>query len=200
MIAFVRGLVAGTGTDSVYLDVNGLGFEITVPARTLERLLPPGQDVFLHTYLQVSENEFKLYGFLDKGELELFRTLMAVPGMGAKTCLAVVAAMAPGDLYQAVLAGDEKSLTRIPGIGPKMAQRLIFELKGRLSRLVPAGAGGDVSRPAWEEVLAALETLGYTRSEVFPILMELQSKNELGDRLEDNLKKVLRIRAGSMKL
>lgn len=199
MIAFIRGMVVDTGGESVLVDVNGLGFEIIIPVRTLQQIPVPGREVFLHTYLQVLENEFKLYGFLEKGELTLFRTLMGISGMGARTCLGVVSAMTPEELYRAVLAEDEKTLTKIPGIGKKSAQRLIFELKGKVPQVMPEKAAGNTASPTWQETLIALETLGYSRSEVFPILVELQAQNELADRVEENIKRVLRIKAASLK-
>ncbi|NLU51131.1 MAG: Holliday junction branch migration protein RuvA [Syntrophomonadaceae bacterium] len=197
MLAFIRGTVVTVGSESVILDVNGIGFEVTVPARTLEKLPGVGREAMLHTYLQVLENEFKLYGFLYKEELELFRTLMSIPGMGAKTCLAVVSNIPPADFYRAIMAEDEKTLTKIPGIGKKSAQRLIFELQGKLPSYEWATAGGETG-PVWEETLMALEALGYNRSEVFPILVELQAKNQLQERAEDNIRMVLKVKAGNL--
>ncbi|MCR4400687.1 MAG: Holliday junction branch migration protein RuvA [Syntrophomonadaceae bacterium] len=197
MISFVRGTLVEASAESAVVEVNGMGLELTIPAGTLARLPQVGTQVMLHTHLQVLESGWKLYGFLHRSELRLFRLLMEVSGMGGRTCLGVVGSMPPEDFYRAVLAGDEKTLTRIPGIGKKSAQRLIFELQGRLQRAgVPLpGVAVSGSSPQWEETLLALEALGYERSEVYPLLVDLSGRGELGACAEDNLRLVLRMKA-----
>jgi len=200
VIAFLRGILVDTGTDCVYLDVNGVGFEVTVPPRVLNRVTCIGQEVFLYTYLQTLENEFRIYGFLDKDERQLFRTLLSIPGLGAKTCLGIVSSMTTEELYRAVLAQDEKSLTSVPGIGRKTAQRLIFELQNKWPKTdLIATTASESLRSSWTDTISALETLGFKSSELVPILSELQAKNELGEAVEENVRKVLRLKGASAK-
>ncbi|MGI6487749.1 MAG: Holliday junction branch migration protein RuvA [Syntrophomonadaceae bacterium] len=199
MIAFVRGAVVEIGSESVCVEVNGIGYEVIVPISALNRLQgQQGRETMFHTYLQVLENEFKLYGFLGRNELELFKTLMGISGMGARTSLAVLGTMKPDEFYQAILAGDEKALTRVPGIGKKTAQRLLFELKGKVPE-IEADMAGPVDLSTREETMLALEALGYSRSELYPILAQLERDQEMGERVEDNIKKILKIKGNLSK-
>lgn len=197
MISCLKGILLETGMDAVVLDVNGIGFEVIIHQRALPHLPPRGDLLFLHTHLQVLENEFKLYGFLYREELKLFKKLLSVSGMGAKGALNVLAFMDPAGFYAAITSSDEKLLTRIPGIGKKSAQRLIFELREKVGDIEPisAEAAGDST----EQVIEALEALGYLRSEVFPLLVELKKSGQMGDRVEENVKIVLKMKARQMK-
>ena len=200
MIAFLKGMLVDAGVDCLYVDVNGIGFEVIVPPRVLNSLRPLGQEVFLYTHLQSLENEFRIYGFLKKEDRELFQTLLSIPGLGAKTCLGVISAMTSEELYQAVMAGDEKSLTTIPGIGRKTAQRLIFELRNRLPADVSVGMGqGEALRFRWNDTLMALEALGFKSYELIPILSQLEANNELRETVEENVRKVLKLKGAAGK-
>jgi Holliday junction DNA helicase RuvA len=191
MIAFLRGKLSFIGDDSVWLDVNGVGYEINVHQRTLGQMQRLGAECTLYTYMSVQENESKLYGFLYKEELNLFKLLIAISGIGSKVAQSIVAVMSPVQFYQAILSGDEKRLLSIPGIGKKMAGRLVFELKDRLSKVNLEVAGDNTeSGSHTAELLEALEALGYSRSEVFPVVMNLQG--ELTDKVEENLKLTLK--------
>lgn len=198
MISCLRGVLYEIGADSVIIDVHGAGLEISLHQRALAALPRVGQSLLLHTHLQVLENEFRLYGFLDKEEVKLFKTLLGISGMGAKGAMNVLAAMEPLSFYQAIASGDEKVLTGIPGIGKKSAGRLIFELKNKVAEmsLTPAD---DTGGSAVEEVLQAMESLGYGRSEVYSLVMELKQGGELSERLEDNIKTLLKHKVRQMK-
>lgn len=199
MIAFVKGILHDSRPDLVVIDVNGLGYEINVHPRVTGRLPMPGQDFMLYTHLAVSENECKLYGFPDQAELGLFRLLLTVSGIGPRVALNVLAATEPAQFYQAILSRDEKALLRIPGIGKKSAQRLLFELKDKVGQeeaITPAAADGG--QPL-SEVMEALEALGYSRSEVFADVMELQKSGQLSRELADNVKLVLKRKAQQLK-
>ncbi len=197
MISCLKGILLETGVDAVVLDVNGIGFEVIIHQRALPHLPPRGDLLFLHTHLQVLENEFKVYGFLYREELKLFKKLLSVSGMGAKGALNVLSFMDPASFYAAIASSDERLLTRIPGIGKKSAQRLIFELREKVGELEPvsAEAAGDSA----EQVMEALEALGYLRSEVFPLLVELKKTGQLGVKVEENVKNVLKMKARQMK-
>jgi len=147
----------------------------------------------------VLDNDLKLFGFLNREELELFKILLGVSGIGARGALNVLATLTPVDFFRAIASGDEKRLLAVPGIGKKSAQRLVFELKDKVGNqpgLIWAPSEDGVGL---EEVMEALETLGYQRSEIFPLVMEMKNQGELGERIEENIKRVLRRKAMQMK-
>jgi len=198
MIAFIRGNLEETTENGVIIEAQGLAYEINMHRRDIASLPQLGLPVKIYTHFQVMENEFKLYGFAAKEEQTLFRLLLTVSGMGAKGAMNVLEAMEPDKFYRAVASQDEKLLTTISGIGKKSAQRLIFELKDKIgaARAVTAQPGEE---PWLNDVMDALETLGYQRSEVFPLIMELRAQGKMSDRVEDNIKLVLKNRAMQIK-
>ncbi|HHV15933.1 MAG TPA: Holliday junction branch migration protein RuvA [Gelria sp.] len=198
MISFVRGFLVEQYDDSIVVDVNGLGYEVIIPPRNMAKLPARGEIVLLYTYLQVLENEFRLYGFMEKEELKLFKQLLRVSGMGAKGAVNILDFIDPHGFYQAIVSQDEKLLIKIPGVGKKTASRLIFELKDKISTeqltVVP-----DQHDSSVDDVLEALEVLGYGRSEIYPLVLEMQSRGELDGSVEENLKKILKARNVQMK-
>lgn len=199
MISCLSGVLFEIGSDFIILDVNGVGFEIVMHQRALTGLSRTGQVIFLYTHLQVLENEFKLYGFMDKEELKLFKKLLGVSGMGAKGAMNVLAFMEPFSFYHAIASADEKILIKIPGIGKKSAGRLIFELQDKIGELGMPDAVNTSGTSVEEDVLQALESLGYGRSEVYPLIMDLKKAGDLANSVEENIKKILRIRVRQMK-
>jgi Holliday junction DNA helicase RuvA len=199
MISFLRGVLVQSNQDSIVVEVNGIGYEVQIHSRAFSNLPSLGSVILVHTYLQVLENDLKLFGFINREELELFKILIGVSGMGARGALNILSVLSPADFYQSIVSADEKRLLKVPGIGKKTAQRLVFELKDKVEKqqgvVVTAGEDGS----SMEEVLEALEMLGYQRSEVFPLLMTMKTQGELGERTEDNIKKVLRYKAMQMK-
>lgn len=194
MIAFINGSLFQATEEYIIVEAAGLGYEVQIHNRMLPNLPPVGEQVLIHTYLQVMENEFKLYGFYNRAELDLFKLLLTVSGIGARVAINILGTLEPERFYQAIASGDEKLLTTVPGIGKRTAQRLVFELKDKIGTHQTMLTEPDGSNQL-EDVMQALETLGYKRSEIFPILMELQSRGELADRVEDNIKKVLKKQA-----
>ncbi len=189
MISFIKGILFEQLPDSIIVEVNGVGYEIIMPPGTFSRLPCLGETIFVYTHLQVLENEFKLYGFLDNEELKLFKQLLTVSGMGAKGALNVLGAMEPPAFYRAIASKDEKTLIKIPGIGKKSAQRLIFELKDKIKdnhMLLGSNARDDIN-----DLVEALEVLGYNRSEVFALIIEMKEKKQLSNSIEENIKRVL---------
>jgi len=176
-----------------------VGYEVQIHSRAQALLPALGIPVLVYTYLQVLDNDLKLYGFLNREELELFKILLGVSGMGARGALNVLAALAPADFFRAIASGDEKRLLTVPGIGKKTAQRLVFELRDKVSKHTGAAWAPSEDGVGLEEVLEALETLGYQRSETFPLLMDMKIQGELGERVEENIKRVLRRKAMQMK-
>lgn len=199
MISFLRGKIFAYNQESIIIDVNGMGFEVFVHNRSFSTLPGQGSEVFIHTYFQVLENEFKLYGFMDKGELELFKILLGVSGIGAKVALGILGAIEPSKFYQIIAGQDIKSLTKLPGIGKKTAERLVFELKDKIGQTVIPVETDNPSHNMMGDIIEAMERLGYNRSEVLAVLMDLKEKGELADSAEENIKKVLKIRALQLK-
>ncbi|WP_062464562.1 Holliday junction branch migration protein RuvA [Demequina soli] len=158
MIAQLTGTVAHAGATSLVLDVQGVGYRVLSTPATLGELRA-GLDATLHTQLVVREDSMTLFGFLTSGERDTFEQLQGVQGVGAKLALAMLAVHSPEALAHAVAAGDQKALTKVPGIGPKVAARLLLELGGRL--VLPEDAPGAPAADSRGEVVEALVGLGY---------------------------------------
>lgn len=201
MINFVRGQVHSIMTDSLLVDVNGIGYQVFVSNREMSRIPKAGQSVFLHTYLQILENEWKLYGFTNRTDLDLFLRLLSISGLGARSALNILSAMTAEEFYRAIASQDERSLVKIPGIGKKSAQRLLFEMKDKMGDVMPGplvdGLGAPLDQT--EDLFQALEVLGYSRSEVLPLVLQLREAGQLGERVEDNIRSILRMRSGQLK-
>lgn len=170
MIAFLRGRVHSKQPNRVIVDVGGVGYDVYVPLSTFYDVGDEGAEIALRTYLHVREDAMQLYGFLTELERQVFERLIAISGIGPKLAIAVLSGMDTRDLVAAVQRGDVARLTGIPGIGKKTAERIVLELKDRLTPLVaPAAAGtaGPVS-PADRsrtDLLSALQNLGYHRQQ-----------------------------------
>jgi Holliday junction DNA helicase RuvA len=199
MISFLRGLLAQCTLDSITVEVAGIGYDVQTHNRTMSGLPPVGSSLVIHTHLQVLDNDLKLYGFINTEELELFKILLGVSGIGARGALSILAAMKPADFYQTIASADEKRLLTVPGIGKKTAQRLVFELKDKVGKQqgISLAIGEDSS--FMEDILEALEALGYQRSEIFPLIMDMKAHNELSEQVEESIKKILRRKAMQMK-
>lgn len=168
MIAFLRGRLAARGPDWVHVDVGGVGYLAHVPASS--RLPAVGEELMLLTTLQVRDDALVIYGFTTAEEQSMFGLCCAVSGVGPKTALAVVSALPPQRLRQAVIAEDLTALTAVPGVGRKTAQRLVLELRERLGGEAEAAvaAGG-------QDAVAALLALGYSAAEAIPAIHAAQA-------------------------
>jgi len=202
MIAFVRGRLASVEEGLVVLDTGGIGYEIRVPMSVISRLPGRGEEITLHTHLNVKEDEMSLYGFYDREELTMFRLLITVSGIGPKGALAVLSAMTPDDLRFAILSGDHKKLSKAPGIGPKTAQRLCMELRDKVSFELP-GEDNDLSggkltaspegENARDEAAAALAALGYSPSDAYRAVRGIDCEGKTTEQiLKEALKKMSR--------
>jgi Holliday junction DNA helicase RuvA len=175
MIAKLRGRLDSTGEDWAVVDVSGVGYLLFCAARTLSALPGLGEMVELAVETHVREDHIHLYGFSSNADREVFRTLTTVQGVGAKVALAILSALSGEQVAQAIAAGDQSAFRRASGVGPKLAQRLIVELKDKLGGFAlnsaaaalparkAAGAGGNVL----EDAVSALVNLGYGRMEAF---------------------------------
>lgn len=190
MIGFIKGSLFQAGEDYVTVDCSGIGYIVNIHPSLINELPPVGQAVLLYTHLQVLDNEYKLYGFLHHSELNLFKTLLGVSGIGARNALNILGAVKPEAFFSAVMSQDEKTLTAIPGIGKKTAQRLIFELKDKLGETVP---WLDAGQPPLGDVIEALEVMGFRRNEVLPVIAGLQKNRLLKSSSQENIKLVLQI-------
>ena len=168
MIAFLRGRILDKQPNLLIVDVQGVGYEVHVPLSTYYHVGEAGTDVALRIYTHVREEAFHLYGFLTTIEQQLFGRLIAISGIGPKLAVAVLSGIEPRDLIGAVQRSDIARLTGIPGVGRKTAERIVLELKDRLTQLaVPASGEEPIAVAAGErlrdDVLSALQNLGYHR-------------------------------------
>ena len=171
MISYVKGILAEKAKDRIVVESGMMGIGIFVPMSVLEVLPPLGEEVKIYTHLQVREDDMSLYGFLSRSDLEMFRQLLGVNGIGPKGALGILSALRPEDLRLAVMTGDAKAISRAPGVGAKTAQRIILDLKDLLTPLldgsaaVSPAAGNGLSGNAAKEAVEALVALGYTNAE-----------------------------------
>lgn len=201
MISYIRGILTEASGDGIVVEAGGIGYEIRVPLSVLERLPRLGEEVKIHTFLQVREDGVGLFGFLDRGELAMFKQLLGVGGIGPKGALGVLTALKPDDLRLAVISGDAKAIARAPGVGIKTAQRIILDLKDKVSMddILPAadgsgpdpgGRGDAVLGAAAREAMEALTALGYSAMEASRAVGRVEVTGDM--TAEDVLKQSLR--------
>jgi Holliday junction DNA helicase RuvA len=187
VFASVEGTVGAVTLDSVVIEVGGLGYRVFAAPAVLSAA-QPGSRLKLHTYHLVREDQQALYGFRTAEELGFFNLLLTVTGVGPKVALAIVGSKPTPDLQLAIMAQDQAVLVSIPGIGKKLAERIIFELKEKV-----AAAGVAVTGVAGEgEVVAALQALGYSLSEARVASRAAIAEAGVGSSLEDRVKAALR--------
>lgn len=133
MYAYFRGRIAAKEPDLVIVDVNGIGYNIRISAGTASLLPPVGEETKLYTYTSVREDAISLYGFLTKDDLDMFRLLIGVNGIGPKGGQSILSVMSPDDLRFAIVSGDAKMIAKAPGIGAKTAQRIILDMRDKVS-------------------------------------------------------------------
>lgn len=175
MIGRIRGEIVEKREDSLLVDVNGVGFVVYAPANLLDQV--DGGAVTLYTHLQVRQDDLTLYGFADREALQLFRTLLSVPGIGPKVALAILSHVPAETLRQVVAREEVALLARVPGIGPKKARQIVFALKDRIAP-EDVWAAGPAITDADSEVLAALTALGYSAAEAQAALRALPPDNQ----------------------
>jgi Holliday junction DNA helicase RuvA len=162
MIAQLRGLLAVRDIDAVVVDVGGVGFRVFVPQTVPDRLGGLGQEVTLYIHLHVRENDLTLYGFEGEDDRDLFRLLLTVSGIGPKVALAMLSHLPPDQLRIAIAQEDVVVLARVPGIGPKTAKKLVFDLKEKVAVEEPLAAPEPALTEADADLIAALTGLGYS--------------------------------------
>jgi Holliday junction DNA helicase RuvA len=189
MIVALEGILESRGIDSVVVKVGPLNLLVSVPGSTLSRLGTVGDKVHLHTLLYVREDNIAMYGFASTDELALFQNFISVSGIGPKAALAFLSTLNVEQLASAIVSGNVDLLTQVPGIGKKMAGRVVLELKGKLEKGW-AGAVTPALTPEDADVVAALTTLGYSLREATQAVAGLPNAEELD--LEEKVKLALR--------
>ena len=188
MIASLRGTLEVLNPDSAVINVGGVGFRVFMPISTLLTLGGLGEEVRVQTHTHVREDAILLYGFASEEDLKLFEMLINVSGFGPKVALGMLSALSVEQLVSAIAGGSEELLTSVPGIGKKLAGRLILELKDKIStswtgsKVIPVGEGDG-------EVVSALLSLGYSASEASRAVASLPHDKKL--TLEDKVKYAL---------
>ena len=177
MIAKLKGVIDSTGSDHVVVDVHGVGYLVFCPARTLARLPGDGEPASLFIETHVREDQIRLYGFADTVERDWFRLLTTVQGVGARVALAVLSVLGPDELITAVAAQDKALITRADGVGPKLAARIVAELKDKAGALAPPALDGrqpagalrleTAGNGAAMDAVSALVNLGYGRADAY---------------------------------
>lgn len=196
MITTVSGKLIEKKPTSLTVEVNGIGYAIHVPLSTYDAIGGVGESVRLYTHLRVRDDGMDLYGFASPEERSLFLLLLSVTGIGPKAALNILSSSRPGALHDAISAGDEVLLRSIPGIGKKMAGRLIVELKEKLSEIPvpgrePQPVATGVAGKVFEDAVAALTSLGYTRSSATKAVQSVQVPEDAKIDLETLVRKAL---------
>lgn len=187
MIGRLSGRLLAKHPPRILVDVQGVGYEIDVPMSTLYQLPASGAEVTLYTHLIVREDAHQLYGFATEPERAVFRQLLRISGVGARTALAVLSGMSVADLQQAVTTQDAGRLTKIPGIGKKTAERLMLELRHKLELTGIAVAAGDAAESG-NDIVNALLALGYNEREAAWALKQLPADASVTDGIRQALK------------
>jgi Holliday junction DNA helicase RuvA len=189
VIAYVNGILENIEEGNAVVDVNGVGYNVNISGSTMDRMPGIGEMVKLYTYTNVKEDAFTLFGFLSRDELNLFKMLITVNGIGPKGGLSILSVMTPDDLRFAIMSGDSKSLSKAPGIGKKTAERITLELRDKLKvseEEFLAAAGGvsstaiegvDGDNSARDEAVAALVALGYNSSDSMKAVRKVLAAN-----------------------
>jgi len=188
VIGRISGRLAAKHPPQILVDVGGVGYEISVPMSTLYQLPATGSEVVLLTHLIVREDAHLLYGFATEQERHLFRQLLKITGVGARTALSVLSGLSVAELAQAVTLQESGRLTKIPGIGKKTAERLLLELKDKIGVELTATVGVNRPPPPSSDILNALVALGYSGKEAVAAVKKLPDGLAVGDGIRQALK------------
>ena len=195
MISFLNGVIAAKNENGAIIDVGGVGFSVSMPTSDIAKMGTIGEGVKVHTHFHMSENSVQLFGFLTNEEIDYFNKLISISGIGPKAALAVLGTLSVQDLAYAIIAEDVKAITRAPGVGPKAAQRIILELKGKIDTqdavAMPSQAVNSVASAVRADTGAvnALIALGASPSEAQKAVMQIDAT---GMTTEDIIKEALR--------
>lgn len=202
MIALICGKIAYKGISSIVVDTNGVGYRVFIPLSTFYELPEAGEPVTLHVHTYVKEDAINLFGFYTIRERDLFQLLISVSGIGPKIAMSIISGIPVYDLLQAISRGDVAKLVGIPGVGRKMAERLILELKEKVIKKMtieqmPAADDRDkASEMIKEDVLSALINLGYKNNMAKDAVDKVMQSSNEALTLDELLKKTLKVLAG----
>lgn len=198
MISYVKGELVAVDEEKIVIDVNGIGYGVFMPKQSITHLPTIGEDVKIHTYLNVKEDAMQLFGFLTKDDLEIFKLVIGVSGIGPKIGLNILSELSPDDLRFAVLSNDIKTIAKAPGLGKKTAEKLIVDLRDKLhiedvlnskveQEYTPISSDNEVQA----EAIQALVALGYGSSESMKAVRKVASESD--GTVEDILKQALKV-------
>jgi Holliday junction DNA helicase RuvA len=186
MIGRLSGVLLEKNPPQLLVDVQGVGYEVDVPMSTFYNLPGTGERVVLYTHLTIREDAHLLFGFGNAEERAVFRQLIKITGVGARTALSILSGMSIGDLSQAVTLQEAGRLVKVPGIGKKTAERLLLELKGKLGADI--GAGAHAVPDSQADILNALVALGYSDKEALLALKTVPAGASVSDGIKQALK------------
>ena len=199
MYAYIKGILAEITEDAIIVENQGIGYEIAVPGQVFDYLPSVGEEVKIYTYHYVREDAILLYGFLTKEDVRIFKMLIGVSGIGPKGALAILSVLSTDDLRFAILGDDAKAIAKAPGVGAKTAQRVIIELKDKLSledafeqKLANQAQKAELNPAVGvkNEAILALTSLGYSQSEALKVLQGIEISPD--DQVEVVLKMALK--------
>ena len=199
MYAYIKGILAEITEDAIIVENQGIGYEIAVPGQVFDYLPSVGEEVKIYTYHYVREDAILLYGFLTKEDVRIFKMLIGVSGIGPKGALSILSVLSTDDLRFAILGDDAKAIAKAPGVGAKTAQRVIIELKDKLSledafeqKLANQAQKAELNPAVGvkNEAILALASLGYSQSEALKVLQGIEISPD--DQVEDVLKMALK--------
>ena len=198
MISYIKGELTGVSEDKIIVETGGIGYGIFMPAKSIGMLPGTGAEVKIYTYLNVREDAMQLFGFLTRDDLEVFRLVIGVSGIGPKGGLAVLSSLTADELRFAVMTGDTKAISAAQGIGKKTAERLIIELKDKLKLTEMlkqeeiSADTGSLSEDAQSEAVQALVALGYGAAESLRAVRSVEIKEATAEQLlKEALKKMM---------
>ncbi len=187
MYAYIKGEIADISEDNLVLECNNIGYNIRIPLSVAKRLPGIGAFVKIYTYTSVREDAFQLFGFLSRDDLEIYKKLIAVNGIGPKGALSILSAMSADDLRLAIISGDAKAIAKAQGVGNKSAERIILELKDKIALKISYEENMDfiptselsADTAAKNEAIEALVALGYTPTEAVKAVKQLTITEEM---------------------
>jgi Holliday junction DNA helicase RuvA len=194
MYGYFKGIIENVFDEKIILDVNDIGYEIYMPESEIINIKEKKDKIKIYTYLNVREDEMKLFGFTSQNNLDFFKKLISVSGVGPKMAIGIISNISPNDMCIAIATENILALKSIPGIGPKMAQKIIFELKDKVQKedLEKATKGTGkivVNNKNIDEAVTALEVLGYSKKEIKEVIQKVNISDE---KVEDIIRIVLK--------
>lgn len=192
MIAFLRGKLISKQAGVVTLDVNGVGYLVRVSNHTLDRTPAAGEECTLHIHHHITDSDQQLFGFAATEERNLFELLITVKSVGPRLALALLSALPPRHVVDAIVHQNSALISQSPGIGKKSAERIVLELRDKLGSIASSEESSADSGSIQNETVSALEALGYARSHAHKAVQQAQSKDDTSDTVSELLKRALK--------